>query len=462
MPFTLNEIMQATQGSLIQGRAGIRIKSIAIDSRRVKKGGLFIAIKGKRLDGHQFIPQALKKGAGALIVSDKLNFPPTVAVLRVGDTTRALGKIAQFYRQRFDIPVIAVTGSSGKTTAKEFIAAILQAKYKVLKNFKTENNQIGVPLTLLKLRPSHEVVVLEFGTNRPGDIEWLAQITKPTAALFTNIGESHLEHLKSPQGVYREKLKLINYLHPKGTIIFNNDDNTLRRIHDLKVPQRKLSYSVTSRSSYQAQRVGEDKRGNIEFKLSRTSFLFKVFPRHNVYNALGAVCCARLLDVSWADIERRLRRIKNLGQRFTLKKIGRVTLIDDTYNSNPLSLRSAVETLDSLKTEGKKILVCADMLELGKDSRILHRQIGRDIGKTSIKALMTFGPEAKYFGVGFRDVRKKSFLRHYTKLDLLNRELHKMLQPQDVVLIKGSRGMKMERVVEYLVSSPRRNSGGTL
>ena len=240
--FTLKEIVQATGGKLFHAFKIRKIKGVSTNSRTLKKGELFIAIQGQKFDAHHFIPNVIEAGASAVVISKK-EFIPKIEIptVLVADTTKALGNIASFHRQRFKIPVVAITGSAGKTTTKEMIAAVLQTQYKVLKNFKTENNQFGVPLTLLQLRKSHEIVVMEIGTNHFGDIRWLTQVLQPTVAIFTNIGESHLEFLKNPAGVFREKSDLIRYQSLRGHIIFNSDDEQLKKIYFLN-PIPEISY----------------------------------------------------------------------------------------------------------------------------------------------------------------------------------------------------------------------------
>jgi len=226
--FTITQIIEAVQGTLVQGPAKGEVRSVCIDSRTVKKGELFIAVKGEVFDGHDFIDSVLSKGIRVVIVHKPVEVnDPKVSIIRVKDTTRALGDIARFHRLRFKIPVIALTGSAGKTTTKEMIALVLSRKYKVLKNEGTQNNHIGVPLTLLKLKEGHKIVVLECGTNQPKDIVWLADVARPNVAVFTNIGESHLEKLKTVSGVLKEKWALTSFMGAQGTVIINADDKFL-------------------------------------------------------------------------------------------------------------------------------------------------------------------------------------------------------------------------------------------
>ncbi|MBF0521660.1 MAG: UDP-N-acetylmuramoyl-tripeptide--D-alanyl-D-alanine ligase [Candidatus Omnitrophica bacterium] len=447
----LSEIKIATNGVFLNGEPKqVRIKGVSIDSRSVKKGELFIAIKGEKLDGHDYLREVIQKGVCAVVISRKVDFPDNVPAILVKDTTKALGQIASFYRDQFTIPVIAVTGSSGKTTAKEMIAKVLSARFKVLKNYKSFNNQFGVPLTILKLKKSHEAVILETGTNRPGDIEWLASIARPTVAVFTNIGASHLQRLKSKQGVFEEKINLIRHMKKDGTIIINDDDAYLRKIGQKKCSQKIISYSIRQKSLYQAKNI--ERRGlKILFDVGQTSFCLNSPAQHNIYNALSAICCGRLFKLSYNNISNKLKSFKLTVGRQKILKIGRTRIIDDTYNANPVSVKSAVETVSALSAKGKKILVLADMLELGTASKALHQEIGEQIAQSAIDVVITTGRFARYINVGLKT--KNPRISHFYCSDI--EDVHGSLKDLcskdgDLILVKGSRGMKMERTVEFL------------
>lgn len=462
MMFTLEEIKKAVKGALLPVNGSVnhyrklnskvKIKGVFIDSRTLGKGCLFIAIKGARLDGHDFISQAIERGASVIIVSKNMSCHKDVVVFRVKDTTKALGQIAALHRARFNIPVIAVTGSTGKTTTKDMIATVLEtgARFNVLKNIGTENNQYGVPLTLLKLKKHHGIVVLELGTNHPGDIAWLSKIARPTAAVFTNVGESHLEGLESSAGVFREKIQLLKYMLPGGQVIFNNDDLYLKRLGIKAATHKKITYAIENKADYRASEIVIKNNSSIHFKVRGRTFFLKTPAEHNVRNALAAICCGLLYKNNYADIGKSLARFRFCHGRQKIKRVGQVHLIDDTYNSNPVSFRSAVQTLDSLNTRGRKILVCADMLELGRQAVKLHQLMGKIVASSSIDCVITIGEYSKYIaqevertGQGIIAVHCRSFM-----------DVHKCLKnlcgPGDIFLVKGSRGMHMEKTVEFL------------
>jgi len=353
--------------------------------------------------------------------------------------------VAGAYRAQFPIPVIAITGSAGKTSTKEMIAAVLGARYHVLKNKKTENNQFGVPLTIFKLKRSHDILVIELGTNRFGDIPWLAQIVRPNIAIFTNIAPAHLEGLKNISGVFREKFSLVKYMPADGLVIFNRDDAVLRKIEKIKMSQRKISFAIHADSDFRATHLGTEKH-RLKFKVREQPMELRTAAIHSVYNALAAISCGSLFRISYNDINLRLRRMRPAPGRFEMVRVGKTCLIDDTYNANPLSLRSAVETLHALPAGGKKILICADMRELGKHSQAIHEKLGRWIAGKNLDHVLTFGKDARYISLAFKENGASFFM----KREALHQRLKKVCHPGDTILIKGSRSMQMEKTIDYL------------
>jgi UDP-N-acetylmuramoyl-tripeptide--D-alanyl-D-alanine ligase len=340
-----------------------------------------------------------------------------------------LGHLARFHRLRFKIPVIALTGSAGKTTTKEMIGAVLSKKYEILKNEGTQNNHIGVPLTLLKLKPSHKIIVLECGTNQPGDIVWLADIARPTVALFTNIGESHLEKLKSTLGVLKEKWNLTKYLDSKGVVIYNEDDPLLKKA--VKGSKwRTIGFSLKS--------------------ADRKKLPPKFASSDRCANALAAYTCGQLFGVAHKDIYNALDHFKFPPGREEIFYFKDRWVVNDTYNANPVSMRSAIEMLSTFSAPGQKIMVAADMLELGSQSKKLHGSIGEAIAKSKINVLVTVGELAKHIASKAKKNSKQLSVFTYNDIDSAANQLTSMFQKGDVILVKGSRGMKMERLVERL------------
>jgi len=447
---SVNDILKATNGKLLQGNREADVDGISTDSRALRRGEVFLAIRGGRFDGHRFVRQVEKK-ASAIIVERKIRIKKDIPIILVRDTVQALGLIARAHRRQFQIPIIAITGSTGKTTTKEMIAAVLQKRFRVLKNIATQNNHIGVPLTLLKMNATHEVAVLEFGTNRPGDIRWLTTIAEPTVAVFTNIGESHLELLKTTAGVFREKFGLVRYAKALTTIVVNNDDPYLQRISREKGEKKVVTFSVNNRADYQAKSIEFKGLDEIRFRVGNAGlFKLKTTARHNIYNAIVAICCGRLFKVGYNDIKKVLSDFEAPKGRQVVLRTGKYWLIDDTYNANPVSVRSAIGTLDHLQTKGKRIFVCGDMLELGKQSQSLHRSIGRYAAETSLDILITFGKEAGAVAQGARDTGSKMAVHHCASVKATNNLLRRYCRAGDVILVKGSRGMKMERITDFI------------
>ncbi|MBN1870730.1 MAG: UDP-N-acetylmuramoyl-tripeptide--D-alanyl-D-alanine ligase [Candidatus Omnitrophica bacterium] len=446
---TIYELQKITKGKIDQGDAAATVTGVSINSRIIRRGNVFIAIKGARFDGHQFIPKAIRHGARAVIVSKKVRCPRDIAVVRVKDTTKALGQIAAWHRARFDIPVIAITGSTGKTTTKEMVASVLQKKFRVLKNAGTENNQFGVPLTLLRLKSFHQAAVLELGTNQPGDIRWLAKIAGPTMAVFTNIGESHLEKLKSPAGVFREKAQLIKYVEPGGVIFVNGDDSYLAPLSKASIKHRAVRFGCGHNVDHKASRIRIMGNRCLHFKIQHHLVKINSPAVHNVYNALAAISCGLAFKIRYNDIIVALSRFQFRRGRQEINKIGPFWLIDDTYNANPVSFTSAINTLDALHIQGKRIVVCADMLELGPRSAAFHRAAGAMIGRSNTDVVLTIGRCSRFITEEAKRFKSKIVARHCKDMKDVQRHLKTFCRPGDGILIKGSRAMHMERAVVY-------------
>ena len=424
-----------------------KANSISINTRTIKRGDIFIAIKGNKFDGHDFTEQAFKKGASAAIVSKKLRLPHKyqTRTMRVKDTLWALGEIARAHRLKFNIPVLAITGSNGKTTAKEITAHVLSQKFNVLKNETSKNNLIGLPLTLLKLRKKHDIVVLELGMNKRGEIDRLSEIAKPCVGVITNIGASHLEFLKTLKNIFIAKKELLKHLGENDAVMLNADDKHLRGIKKLKC--KKIYFGIEKKCSFQAKNISH-KNGKWSFSLGAEVFEPALFGKHNIYNALIAIAAARYFGINYSKIAGKIKSFRqNCPMRMELKKVRGVNVLDDSYNSNPLSMERAIDTLTEYDTNGKRIIVSGDMLELGNGAKILHEKIGGLIAARPIGALITFGKLSEFVAAragcnGMKDIYRAKSHRHAASL------LKAIAQPEDVVLVKGSRAMQMEKIIE--------------
>ncbi len=453
--FKISEFLTATNGKLLQGDPKLLVRGVSTNSRLVKKGELFIAIVGEKHDAHTFIPDVIKKGVGAIVVSRQCGvFPSSVAVIKVEDTTKALGQIARLHRLRFSLPIIAITGSAGKTTTKEMMAAILQKKFKVLKNVGTENNQFGVPLTLLKLNTSHQIAVLEVGTNTPGNIAWLSSIICPNIAVMTNIGESHLALLRSPAEVFKEKLNLVKALDKNGIAIVNGDDRFLKKVAQL-YKGKVLTFGIAGLANCRAKQI-EFSKGELKFLLAGAGkIMLPATATASVYNALCAISVARLFKVSWNDIKTVLKGFSLDSSRQTMIKVGKFLVIDDSYNANPVSFRSALEGLSHQKTAGRKILVCGDMLELGSQSKRLHSEIGEHAAEAGVSIVISFGKFSKLIGIAAKKRNSAITIFHGYKEQDVQAQIKIVLRPLDIVLVKGSRGMHTEKFVDFIKANFR-------
>lgn len=449
--FTIKDIIASTRGRLLQGKDSVTVKGVSTDSRSIGKGDLFVAIIGDRFDGHDFVKGVAQRAAGAILVSNKnLKFPKNIPVILVKDTIMAYGQLARAHRDRFKIPVIAITGSAGKTTTKEMVASVLAKHFRVLKNYATYNNHIGVPATLLKLNSSHEIVVIEFGTNRFGDIRWLTRITNPTVALFTNIGESHLEFLKSPEGVFKEKFELVSNMENPGTVIFNGDDKYLRRIASKKLEHQFISYGTEKNCALKASDIKTINGESLQFKVNGHTFILNSPLAHNIHNALAATACGRLFQISIGVIKSAIARVPFPDGRGVVRKFGSMKVIDDTYNANPISFRSAISALGQLNGSGRKILVCGDMLELGRQSAKLHRSLGKFAAQIELDLVLTIGKFSRLISTGVRKINDQVEAHHCATMGGINNRLSRYCRPGDTILIKGSRGMRMERAIQFL------------
>ena len=427
-----------------------RIKNISTDSRTARQGDLFVALRGEKFDGHEFVTEILKKGALCAIVDRKFTPVPGCAVIVVDDTTKALGHIAGFYRRKYSIPVLAVAGSNGKTTIKEMIAAVLRRKYRVLSTKGNLNNHIGVPQTIFQLRNSHEIAVVETGTNHFGEVKYLCEILQPTHGLITNIGGEHLEFFGDIEGVAREEGELFNYLAKKGTAFVNADDGRVRR--GAEKVKRKLTYGFSvQNSATKGTLLGVDSKGCFKFsartKGKRTvTVQLKVPGRHVMENALAAVSVGMEFNVAAREVGTALEKFSAVAKRMEVFTIAGVKVLDDTYNANADSVISALRTLQSLKVTGRKIVVLGDMRELGTSSEGEHRKVGQAAGELGFDCLLTYGADSKFIDVEAGTDHK----HHFAAQDELSQYLCELICPGDAVLVKGSRGMKMENVVAVL------------
>lgn len=453
--FTIEDIVRGTRGALLGGDLGIAVAGISIDSRSLGVGEAFFAIRGERLDGHAFLRDAVGRGAACLVihaVPDDL--PPGVPVVLVDETTRALGRLGAWHRQRFAIPVAAVTGSNGKTTTKEMMAAVLGALGPVLKPESSFNNQWGLPLTLLKLTAAHRAAALELGTNRPGEIAALAEIARPTIAAVTTVSSAHTEFLGSIDEVQREKSALVRAIPAVGAVVLNADDPRVLAMRAAS-PARVWTFSARGAADIRvAGAISETLEGvgfMLETSEGRRAVRLRFAGRHNVTNALAAAGVGVALGLPLERIAQGLEAARPVKGRCVWRPAGSLRILDDTYNANPVSVRAALETLGASAGDARRVVVLGDMLELGPIAEAEHQQMGRAVAASGAAEFVGLGRAARTAVEAAREAGLAESHHAETFEDTVA-HLLKRLAPGDVVLVKGSRGMRMERVVDALLA----------
>ncbi len=428
----------------------------SIDSRDFREGKMFIALRGERFDAHQFIEDVVRQGARGVVVDNRWfqankararQLPVVVIVVR--DTLDFLQQLAAWNRRQFAIPVVALTGTSGKTTTREMIANVLGTQYRTLRNRKNENNQIGVPLTLLHINPNVEAAVVELGTNQPGEIPVLARWTAPTHALVTNIGPGHIGYFGSLDAIYREKTALLDATPSGGMIFLNTDDPLLARYHRKGVEIVTVGTQPTN--DVWGTIVSVDNQGCVAFRVrDEWQVQLRVPGKHQFYNALMAVAVGEALGIDTEEMREALENFRAPHQRMELITHNGVLFINDAYNANPDSTRAAIDFLTQVRPQARKFLVFGDMLELGALEEELHREIGHYIAGTAVNEVLLYGNATRATEEGIRQKNATMVVHHFDEHRAIARHLQEVLRPGDVVLIKGSRGMQMEKVLSIL------------
>ncbi len=447
---TLSQIALACNGTLFcrNYQKEKSITGVTIDSRKIEKDCLFVALKGNNVDGHDFIEKALDDGALCAISEKKLEGDDICYIL-VNSCNTALMDIARFYRSLFDIPFIGISGSVGKTSTKEMIASVLSQKYKVHKTQGNFNNEIGMPLTILSMPEETQIAVIEMGISDFGEMDRLASVVKPDLCILTIIGSSHLEKLMSRRGVLKAKTEMFNHINENGKILLNGDDNLLNTITDVN-GIKPYFYGLLRKNDYTAVDITYKGLKGIECTLMcGDDEIYADIPSIGEYSILNALCAfavGKIYNVSDIDIAKGIRKFKTIKGRTNIIKTKKHTIIDDCYNANPSSMSYAVDTLSTFNSTNRTVAILGDMLELGANEEDLHRQIGRRVNERNIQKLVCIGELAKYIVMGYN---RENYI-YFANVKDAKIYLKSILKPQDVILVKASNGMGFSEIVEYI------------
>jgi UDP-N-acetylmuramoyl-tripeptide--D-alanyl-D-alanine ligase len=456
MNLSLDFIIAAVQGRLLSGNSA-QIKGISTDSRKITPGSLFVALKGEFFDGHDYIGQAINAGAVAAIVADqdiKTLAPNDAAIIQVDDTLAALQDLAAGYRQLFSLPVIAVTGSIGKTTTKDILADCLSSRYHTLKTLGNFNNEIGLPLTLLNLQPDHQAAVLEMGMRASEEIRRLSSLLKPTYAIITNVEAVHLETMGTLENIARAKCEVLEFIQDDGFALINGDNELLRQIA-AEFSCQKYCFGFKDGNDIQIKAIINDGRG-IQVRLNlfnnEEEFYLPLPLNQLAYNLAAAIGMAHLLRIDNTNLRAALQKFQPGDNRMNIIPLAEGgVLIDDSYNANPISAMAALETCQQVSAGRRKVAILGDMLELGSYEKKGHWQVGQKAAEVGVDLLVTIGSLAQYYREGaLAQGMQENCIYHFTDRQAALTWLQTHVNTADVVLIKASRGMQLDKLAQDL------------
>ena len=450
---TIEKITEVCEGTLY-GSEWIKeekreANGVVLDSRLLQEGYVFIATKGEKVDGHKFIPSVFEKGAMA-VICEEVPEVLTGPCIQVKDSFIALKKLAAFYRQQLDITVVGITGSVGKTSTKEFVAGVLATKYQVWKTQGNFNNEVGLPLTVLQLREEHEIAVLEMGISDFGEMHRLSEIAKPDICVLTNIGQCHLEFLGDRDGVLKAKTEILDFLNPNGMIFVNGDDDKLVTLRERWQDKLVCFGRGAANDVYAANEISKGLLGStmdIVGSMELKEVQIPLPGEHMVLNALAAAAVAKYLQLSLEEIKEGIKRVQAVSGRSNLIPYEEFVLIDDCYNANPVSMKAAIDLLQS--ANGRKVAVLGDMFELGEEEEKLHYEVG-EYTKNKVDYLVCVGNLAEqiYKGANANKSENMTSLYLQDKEDVY-KHLKEIIKPQDTILLKASHGMGFADIVSW-------------
>lgn len=451
---TYEEICTAVDGEVLKAGIEVEYNSVSTDTRSIGENSIFIALKGANFNGNNFAAEASRKGARICIVDEDLcelkNFNEEAFVIKVNDGKRALLQLAKYYRSKLNIKVVGITGSTGKTSTKDLVAAALSGKYKVFKTKGNFNNEIGLPLMIFNLNSSYEAAVLEMGMSNFGEIHNLADVARPDIGIITNIGVSHIEFLKTRENILKAKLEITDFFHCKNTLIINSDNDLLNKFNTDKYNLHRVGIEDCSNDiDVTSFKLMED---TVNFKIhekatsEESEFSIKVLGKHNISNALLAIACGRQLGLTFEELKLGFENIEATSMRLDIQKGSRFTVIDDSYNASPDSMKAAIDVLEAMECK-RKIIVLGTMKELGEDAFSLHKEVGEYAGSKNIDLFICLGEYSEAYKSGFDSLEK---VLEFSSNKEISTYLEGTLREGDCVLIKASRSMKFDDIVKDL------------
>ncbi|MBR5155464.1 MAG: UDP-N-acetylmuramoyl-tripeptide--D-alanyl-D-alanine ligase [Clostridia bacterium] len=459
---TLKQVAAACGGTFCGPNDELLITDVVTDSRKISEGSVFVALKGEKFDGHNFVKQSYDLGAICCVVNSDFENTQGLSVIMVEDTYAALRDIASYYRTRFSLPSVAITGSVGKTSTKDMVAEVLNQHYKVLKTDGNFNNEIGLPLTAFRLSQKDEIAVFEMGMSAFGEISRLSKIALPETAIITNIGFSHIEHLGSQENILKAKLEILDGMSPGGTVILNADDEFLNGAID-NIPFETLSYGIENKNAdmvaYNIKKSSEGTEFDVKVEAEEWHISVNVPGLHHVYNALSAILTGLLYNMPMEEIVEGIATFRPSGMRQNAIELSDKVIVKDCYNASPTSMKSGLEVLSvtppkNSEISSRRVAVLGDMLELGDYAEEAHRQVGRLCCEYELGCLIAIGPNAKFvvegaIECGFNSSELYVFYDNNTAKEHIN----EILKPNDVVLFKGSRGMRLEEIADFVAEN---------
>ena len=459
---TLEQVAKACDGILCFCDKERLVKDVVTDSRKVCDGSVFVALRGEKFDGHNFVAQVYEEGAICSIVNEDFQNPGEAPVIVVKDTYSALRSIAAYYRSLFSAPSIAITGSVGKTSTKDMIASVLSEHYKILKTEGNFNNEIGLPLTAFRMEKDDELAVFEMGMSAFGEISRLSKIAAPETAVITNIGYSHIEHLGSRENILKAKLEVLDGMLPSGTVILNGDDDLLKDVLG-NLPFETLSYGISNKAAdivaYNIKKFSDGTEFEVKINGDEHKFKINVPGEHHVYNALAAILLGIMYNIPTEEIEEGIKNFKPSGMRQDITRLKDIVIIKDCYNASPTSMKSGLEVLSVTEPNDKEtphrlVAVLGDMLELGDYAHEAHKEVGGLCSGYDLGCLIAVGQNAKFVAEGaiekgFNSSELYVFYDNTTAME----HILEILKPNDIVLFKGSRGMRLEEIADFVAKN---------